>query len=51
MDEKATISRRAVGKHIIVRLPIVSVGVIKIIIHINTNGNSLFERHLLPVSE
>ena len=28
MDEKATISRRAVGKHIIVRLPIVSVGVI-----------------------
>ena len=25
MDEKATISRRAVGKHIIVRLPIVGV--------------------------
>ena len=28
MDEKATISRRAVGKHIIVRLTIVSVGAI-----------------------
>ena len=28
MDEKTTISRRAVGKHIIVRLPIVSVEVI-----------------------
>ena len=28
MDEKATIFQRAVGKHIIVRLPIVSVGVI-----------------------